>query len=200
MKRRYDLQQRSAIVTRRPTRLGRARPPQKRAEMGRRPRCIAPRAPPRRLGMVDATTPPRMHPPALRGDSQPPPQPPLVMVVEDDLDMRELVSEALLVEGYAVCSEARASEAFARVLEGEEGIAPRVDVVVTDLRLDHASGMELLTALQGIPAKPPVVLMTGFISREQRDMARLFGVEVLDKPFALDALRDAVKKLLVVKQ
>lgn len=121
---------------------------------------------------------------------------PLILVVEDDDEMRSLVELALRDQGYEVCGESTASAAFERVRHGEEGLATRVDLVLTDVCLDSASGIELVAALQGMPTRASFLLMTSFVSNEQRDVARVLGVEILDKPFDFDTLRDFVRALL----
>jgi DNA-binding response OmpR family regulator len=121
---------------------------------------------------------------------------PLILVVEDDDEMRSLVELALRDEGYLVCGESTANAAFERVQHGEQGLAPRVDLVLSDVCLDSASGIELVAALQGMPTRASFLLMTSFASNEQRDVARVLGVEILDKPFELDALRGFVRSIL----
>lgn len=120
---------------------------------------------------------------------------PLILLVADDAKTRDLVEAGLRRHGYAVCVASTASEAFGRVLDGEDGRAPCVDLVIADLRRDHAGTLELVAALRGIAAKATVLLMIELFSREHRDVAGVFGVEALDEPFALESLRPTVRAI-----
>jgi DNA-binding NtrC family response regulator len=70
-------------------------------------------------------------------------------------------------------------------------------LIVSDVRLPHFSGLELLEGLLCASAEIPVVLITGFPSEETYAEAfELGAARVLAKPFALDALRLAVQNVL----
>ncbi len=111
-----------------------------------------------------------------------------VLVVEDDDDMREVLIEGLASDGHAVRGCARVDEALG-ALESEP-----FDVLITDMRLPGASGMELLSVLhaRGVTA-PARIVITGFGSEDLHDSVEALGaVAVFDKPFDVDDLRSAV--------
>src|SRR3954468_1600196 len=67
----------------------------------------------------------------------------LVLVVDDDFDIREALSDVLASEGYSVLTAADGSEAL-ETLRG--GIRPAV--MLLDLMMPRLSGVEVIDALQ----------------------------------------------------
>lgn len=140
----------------------------------------------------------RVHPLAHMCDAmcEPAPIPRVVLVVDDDHETLALLMAVLTDEGYSVCAETTALAAFRRIVDGERGDGPRVDVVLTDFRLGSVSGAMLVDGIQSVCARATVLLMTGFPSREVTRLAESFGVEVLAKPFTLDVLCDAIGRAI----
>jgi PAS domain S-box-containing protein len=114
------------------------------------------------------------------------------LVVEDDPVVLRLVSEALRELGYEVVE---ASDGFS----GMEALraAPALDLLVSDVGLPGLNGRQIADAgLQMLPALK-VVLMTGYA--EKAALANLpmgSGMEILVKPFTLDAFTERVRKLV----
>jgi DNA-binding response OmpR family regulator len=124
---------------------------------------------------------------------------PTVLLVEDDPDMREMLAVVLRAEGYVVVEAADGDDALDwlgdGVLEGEPSRLPAV--IVSDIYLPYFSGLDILEGVQLAPSRLPVILITGFGDAETHARARELGaVCVLDKPFAMDDLRSAVKGAL----
>ena len=126
-------------------------------------------------------------------------QGPMVLLVEDDPDMREMLAGVLRAEGYGVVEAADGDEALDwlgdGVLEGEPSRLPAV--IVSDICLPYFSGLDILEGVQLAPRRPPVILITGFGDAETHARARELGaVCVLDKPFAMQDLRSAMTAAL----
>lgn len=112
-----------------------------------------------------------------------------ILVVEDDDTMRELLKLHLTTAGYAVCCARDGVEAGHAVL----GLTP--DLMITDVRMPHMSGFELVEALRKDPATSaiPVIFLT--IEGESVDRgASLGAVEYLAKPIRVDVLLQKVMK------
>jgi two-component system phosphate regulon response regulator PhoB len=79
-----------------------------------------------------------------------------ILVVEDDPDIRELVSYNLGKEGYTVA----AAESGERALELLPTANP--DLILLDIMLPGADGLDVLRSLKGEPASSriPVILAT----------------------------------------
>jgi DNA-binding NtrC family response regulator len=108
---------------------------------------------------------------------------PVVLVVDDEPSIRLLCKVNLELGGYEVLEAGTLAEARER-LEGA------VDVVLLDMHVGNERGDGLLAELK--ERGTPVIVVTGSI-----DLTRVAPLAdaVLPKPFAIDALEDAVARL-----
>lgn len=108
---------------------------------------------------------------------------PVVLLVEDDADLRHAVTQALTLAGFDVRAHATAESALA-------ALGPALDgVVVTDVRLPRMDGMELLDRIRAVDADIPVILITGHGDVPLAVTALRRGAfDFLTKPFAVDHL------------
>ncbi len=114
-----------------------------------------------------------------------------ILVVEDDDTMRELLKLHLTRAGYAVRVASNGIEAGHAIL----GITP--DLVITDVRMPHMSGFELVEALRQDPAMKdiPVIFLT--IEGDSYDRGESLGaLEYLHKPIRVEVLLQKVAKHL----
>jgi FixJ family two-component response regulator len=110
-----------------------------------------------------------------------------VIVVEDDEGMREAIES--LLDAAGIGSESYAS-AEALLDSGAVGGAA---CVVTDLKLQGMSGLQLLDALNLRGPHPPVILITAHDSPAARNEAASRGAAAyLAKPFLGSALLAAI--------
>jgi two-component system, response regulator, stage 0 sporulation protein F len=140
---------------------------------------------------VDVDPDPEPRPPRVKR------LPPRVLVAEDDEQMRRLVADVLLKDGYDVEELADGKELLLRVVEAFLPHHPHsgIDVVVTDLRMPFCSGLDVLKKLRVAHRTTPVLLMTAFGEHGLRERVRDLGGMLLDKPFTPLALRAAVRAL-----
>ena len=118
-----------------------------------------------------------------------------LLLVEDDTEMRRMLAAAMRRDGYVVVEAANGDDALdwlgPGVLDGEVERMP--DLVVSDVRLPHFNGLEILESLQIAARRIPVILITGFPDGETHAQAARLGADcVLEKPFDLGELRAAV--------
>jgi CheY-like chemotaxis protein len=115
-----------------------------------------------------------------------------ILVAEDDETTREVLVAALVDEGHEVAAVASGGE-FMAWLEGVARSPVRApDLIALDVCLPGRSGIELLEQLRRDGWTTPVVLMTGFASRNLCARAEgAGGVAVIEKPFELKELRAA---------
>lgn len=112
-----------------------------------------------------------------------------VLVVDDDETVRETLVEFFATFAYTARGAATASEA--RRLAAEH--AP--DVVLLDLRLPDASGLQLLDALRADEPDLGVIVLSGFADvRSTVEAMQRGAVDVLEKPVDLEALAAAVER------
>ena len=111
--------------------------------------------------------------------------------MDDDQESRNLLSEVLVANGYAV-EVAEDGEGLWKALSVDEGRA----VILIDLRMPGENGLELLRKLQEKKIACDAILMSSFIGAGERDTARELGVRAfLEKPFRLSELLDVVSEL-----
>jgi DNA-binding response OmpR family regulator len=122
-----------------------------------------------------------------------------ILVIEDDDEMRRLIARSLERAGYCVETARNGTEAVGwlglRVPDGSLENVPAL--IVSDIRLPDFSGLDLLEVLVCALEDVPMILITGFPSRETYALAfELGAVRVLEKPFDLDDLCAAVRSVL----
>ena len=127
------------------------------------------------------------------GNSQPwstpiPTGAPIVLVVDDEPNARELLRRHLERNGYAVHTASDGEQALQRVRE------LRPDVVTLDVLMPHMDGWAVLAAIKEDPevADTPVIMVT--ITDEQNVGFSLGAVDYLIKPIHRDRLIRAVEK------
>lgn len=114
-----------------------------------------------------------------------------VLVADDEPAVRELAADVLTARGHAVESAPDGEVALKRL-----GESP-FDVLLIDVRmpgLDGRAAVDRLRACEAAGAPPRIVVMTGDGVREEtRQWLDATRLPVLDKPFTLEALAEAVE-------
>jgi DNA-binding NtrC family response regulator len=113
-----------------------------------------------------------------------------VLVVEDEERYREVVCRYLSLQGHEVHDTANAAEAI--VL----GLRHRPDVLVADWMLRHSlHGLHVAEALRIADPALHTVVVTGFPAGDVTLDADRVGIcEILEKPFDVEALDQAVRR------
>ncbi len=110
-----------------------------------------------------------------------------VLVVDDDPDIRELLSSALGDEGFEVAPAANGEEALAVISTF------RPDVIVLDLMMPVMDGWQFASELRARDQEIPLVLLSA--ARDLRLHAqRLAAADVIEKPFDLGELLPKVAR------
>lgn len=109
----------------------------------------------------------------------------VILVVDDDKDIRDLLSEALAVEGYAVLAARHGAEALERLR------ATRADVILLDLMMPVMDGPTFLDAKNADPVLRdiPVIAMTAAMRSHVEG-----AVTLMRKPFDLDVFLASVAR------
>ena len=114
-----------------------------------------------------------------------------ILVVDDDLAIREMVAMALEKSGYRV----ERATGFGAALGAIRKSPP--DLIVSDIYMPGGTGLDLLKEVQVLPDPPPIILMTAKGSIETAASAMKDGVfDYLAKPFDLDVMLDRVRAAL----
>jgi len=116
--------------------------------------------------------------------------PKMILVVDDEQDVREIVAEIIAEMGFQVQS----------VDSGEEALnlmsKTPVDLVISDVKMDGMDGLSLARRIRDHFPHLPLALMTASPSDDLRRMLeeRLFD-SLLLKPFQMDELQGMVQNL-----
>ena len=115
-----------------------------------------------------------------------------ILVVDDEMGIRELLSEILTDEGHSVMLAENA--AAARRVRAEK----RPDLVLLDIWMPDTDGISLLKEWSAANLLTmPVVMMSGHGTIDSAvEAARIGAVDFLEKPIALQKLLQTVKKAL----
>jgi len=115
-----------------------------------------------------------------------------ILVVDDDLDTRELLREVLGEEGYRVVTSGSGEEALAA------GKQECFDVIISDMRLGPSlNGLDVLRAYKSIQPESEVILITAFGSMETAIEAVKAGAfDYLSKPFKIEEVLLQVQRAL----
>lgn len=117
----------------------------------------------------------------------------VILVVEDDHDLRRYIAEVLQVLGYRVISAASGQAALPMLQQPNR----RIDLLLTDVVMPGMNGRELADRAQVIRPTLPVLYMTGYSRNAVFHHGRLDeGVELLQKPITQAALARRLRKLL----
>jgi len=112
-----------------------------------------------------------------------------VLVADDERHLRELLVSELVRRGHDAEGVGDGEAALARLRE-----AP-YDVVVLDMRMPKAEGLDVLRALQAFPEQPQVIVMTGFQDVASAVEAMKLGAyDYLTKPTKIEELDVIVRK------
>jgi len=113
-----------------------------------------------------------------------------VLVVEDDLDIRDVLRASLAAEGFDVLTAVSLSEAAALLDHA------RVDVVVLDLGLPDGDGAELVRRIRRTSALPVVIASARHQEAEKIALLDAGADDFLTKPFAVGELLARIRVAL----
>ena len=119
-----------------------------------------------------------------------------ILVVDDDASFLATLKDMLALHGYHVKTEPEAAEVMGD-LEAEDYL-----VVLLDLKLGSASGVDILDQIKETYPAKPVIMVTGY-RQEMRDSIEkgfeLGAYGCFYKPFDMNALLDMVEEIRLKK-
>ncbi len=114
-----------------------------------------------------------------------------ILVVDDELSMREFLKILLEKEGYRVPTAAEGKSALA--------LAEKTpfDLMISDIRMPGMSGLELLARLKQLQTDIGVIMITAFASPDDAVAAMKNGAfDYITKPFNVDEIKNVVRAAL----
>ena len=121
-----------------------------------------------------------------------PPEQVRIFIIDDEAVTVKRLVHALISDGYQ-------AEGFITGIEALQKVqAEPPDIIVMDIRLKDADGVELMQRMRSMAPELAVILITGYASIEHAVNATKKGAfQYLEKPFKLDALRRLIQEALL---
>ena len=117
-----------------------------------------------------------------------------ILVVDDEMPVCEAIAMLLSFEGHEVVTAGSGRDALGLFAPG------RFDLVTIDYKMPEMSGAELALALKATAPDQPIIMITAHADALQSSAVPLTGVDhVVNKPFLVAELREAIKKILAVE-
>jgi DNA-binding response OmpR family regulator len=114
-----------------------------------------------------------------------------ILIVDDDEGLLSVLKHLFAKDGISVATSRDGEEAITRCRN------ERFDLVITDLMLPRASGLDVLREVRRIHGDLLVILITGYASLETAIQAIREGAyDYITKPFTLEQIQIAVKNAL----
>lgn len=118
-----------------------------------------------------------------------------ILVVDDDKGTRESLSEILKLEGYNTDTAENGQKAI-KILGEKE-----YDIVLTDLKMPMADGMDVLKFLKRNNADTEVIIFTGFGTiKNAVEAVKAGAYDYILKPLETDAMKISIQKALEHKR
>jgi DNA-binding response OmpR family regulator len=113
----------------------------------------------------------------------------MILVVDDDPDIRQFVADRLAIDGYAV----------EQAMDGHEALQKlqvrQYDGIVLDIGMPDMDGLEVLRRIREVRATLPVVMMTAAERRDRALLAMQGGAQAfLLKPFDAGRFKEVVEE------
>lgn len=122
-----------------------------------------------------------------------------LLLVEDDADLRRLLQFSLERLGYRV--DAAHDGAAALALWRAKAPTERAQAVLTDMKMPHLGGLELMRLLREDDADLPVIVLTAFSSGTALVQAiRLHADDFVPKPIEIAELQAALDRALLTRR
>jgi two-component system response regulator PilR (NtrC family) len=116
---------------------------------------------------------------------------PTILVVDDELSMREFLKILLEKEGYEVFTASETTSAI-DLIQGHT-----FDLVISDIKMPGIGGLSLLERIKEINSSIPVIMITAFASPENAVIAMKSGAfDYITKPFKVDEIINIIKSAI----
>lgn len=114
-----------------------------------------------------------------------------ILIVDDNENIRDLISEFLCMEGYSIDIANNGIEAFRKTLIN------KYSLIILDLQMPKMNGLDALKAIRINLPTIPVIIISGIRDKALIQEARESGADdYLAKPFAVNDLVKKVKQLI----
>ena len=115
-----------------------------------------------------------------------------ILIIEDDEEMRSLLDDFCVEEGFETDSISNGHEALGIL------IRKPFDLIMTEIRMPGSTGLDILPRIRTLQPAVPIIVMTAFGSDEVHQ--RAYGREAtvyLEKPIHFQKLRELIHQIIL---
>jgi len=114
-----------------------------------------------------------------------------ILIVDDSLFQRRIISAPLKGEGYEVIEAVNGRDGLEKI------ITQKPDLILLDILMPEKDGFEVLKELQGAQNKIPVIMLTSDVQDSTRDECLGLGARAfVNKPVKGDELLPVIRSAL----
>jgi len=115
-----------------------------------------------------------------------------ILIIDDEAQIRDLLAQFLAASGYVVTTAGSAAEALTSVQRDPP------DLILSDLQLEDADGLEMIGRLKAVLPTTPVILLTGvlFDAEVVRDILNKQVASYVAKTSPLSRIMAEIRHLL----
>jgi two-component system response regulator VicR len=119
-----------------------------------------------------------------------------ILVVDDDKDICESIQDVLEMKDYKVITAYDGAEALSKFNRQE------FDLIITDINMPKANGIKLIESVEDINKRDrkkehtPFIVISGDLSLFKNHLESLDNVEIMPKPFEIEAIAELAASLL----
>ena len=110
-----------------------------------------------------------------------------ILVVEDDDDVREILTEIVSSLGYHAVEAVNGAQALLQYLENDG-----IDIILCDLKMPHYDGLWLIEWFRSRNSKIPIIVISGFI-KEYSAIKDCGANYILDKPIEEEVIKSTIE-------
>jgi len=116
-----------------------------------------------------------------------------ILVIDDEINMREIISEVLSSLNYRVVEAGNGKDGLKLFAQMQNDIA----LVISDIVMPDMSGVDAANKMRELNSKLPIILMTGYdVNDALVSNNEIEGCIMLSKPFSLKVLSQNIRSLL----
>jgi DNA-binding NtrC family response regulator len=114
-----------------------------------------------------------------------------VLIIEDDEEMRSLLKDFFVEEGFETDSVSNGYDALGMLVKKP------FDLVITDIRMPGLTGLDILPRIKKLQPGISIIIITAFGSEEVRRRAYERGATLyLEKPIQFQKLRELIHQMV----
>ncbi|MEZ0575785.1 response regulator [Halodesulfovibrio aestuarii] len=113
-----------------------------------------------------------------------------ILILDDEPIVCKRLKPAFQKQGYEVETFTESASALARLKD------TAFDIIITDLKMEGADGMQVLSTAKAVAPETRVIIITGFATLETaKESYRKGAFDFVAKPFKLGDILDCVRKI-----